>query len=85
LFVIRVRDRQALQGHLADHGVATVVHYPTPVHLLGAYEDLGYRRGAFPETETHSGECLSLPMYPHLAEDQIDHVVAAIRSFFGAS
>jgi dTDP-4-amino-4,6-dideoxygalactose transaminase len=83
LFVIRVSERDSLAEHLSRRGVSTVVHYPTPIHLLGAYEGLGHRRGSFPETEAHADECLSLPMYPHLETSQVEQVCAAIREFYG--
>jgi dTDP-4-amino-4,6-dideoxygalactose transaminase len=51
---------------LQQRGIATGIHYPTPVHLLPAYADLGYKKGAFPNSEKAANEVLSLPMYPEL-------------------
>src|SRR2546422_8606737 len=48
LYVVRVRDRDGLRGHLGRVGIATGIHYPIPVHLQDACADLGYGRGAFP-------------------------------------
>lgn len=83
LYVVRVENgqREALQRHLHDHGVATGIHYPAPVHLTNAFHSLGYRKGAFPVAEQYAGEILSLPMYPELADEQIDYVAQTIRSF----
>ncbi|MCX6406068.1 MAG: DegT/DnrJ/EryC1/StrS family aminotransferase [Propionibacteriales bacterium] len=67
LFVIRCDDRTTLQGELTRHGVETLVHYPTPVHLSPAYADHGYRPGSFPRAERLADEVLSLPIGPHLA------------------
>ncbi|MES1256199.1 MAG: DegT/DnrJ/EryC1/StrS family aminotransferase, partial [Acidobacteriota bacterium] len=84
LFVVRSPNRDALQAHLASLGIETAVHYPVPVHLMGAYRHLGYRAGAFPEAERASREVLSLPMYPELADAQIDRVADAVHRFRGA-
>jgi dTDP-4-amino-4,6-dideoxygalactose transaminase len=81
LFVIRHPRRDALQRFLAVQGIGTIIHYPIPVHLQGAYRDLGYLPGALPVTERTAGEILSLPLHPYLTEDQIDRVAAAVREF----
>ena len=84
LFVIRTTRRAELQQHLAAAGVGTQVHYPTPPHLSKAYASGGGRRGDFPVAEKLADEVLSLPIGPHITGDQVDHVCASIRRFFGA-
>lgn len=79
LYVVRVNDRDGLQRHLTERGVATGIHYPIPIHLQPAYRDLGYGPGDFPVTERIAGGILSLPMYPEITEDQISYVVASLR------
>lgn len=69
---------------LNSHGVQTGIHYPIPVHLLPAYSDLGYKAGAFPESERVSTQELSLPIYPELTEYQIQTVSQAILNFQAA-
>jgi dTDP-4-amino-4,6-dideoxygalactose transaminase len=83
LYVVRSADRDALQGFLRARGVAALVHYPVPVHLQPAYR--GRLRGSdhLPETEQAAREVLSLPIYPELAREDLDAVVAAIRAFRG--
>jgi dTDP-4-amino-4,6-dideoxygalactose transaminase len=81
LFVVRSADRDRLRAHLAALGVQTGVHYARPVHLTGAYRDLGYGVGAFPQAERAAREVLSLPMYPELIDRQIDRVVDGITRF----
>jgi dTDP-4-amino-4,6-dideoxygalactose transaminase len=66
IYAIRSANREKWQAALQAHGIATGIHYPTPVHLLPAYADLGYRAGAFPHSEAAANEVLSLPMYPEL-------------------
>ena len=81
LFVVRHPRRDELQRHLAEAGIETLIHYPVPPHLSGAYSDLGQRQGAYPITEEQSRTVLSLPIGPHLNEEAQNHVIAAIRSF----
>jgi dTDP-4-amino-4,6-dideoxygalactose transaminase len=59
--------------------VACVIHYPNPVHLLKAYEELGLGTGSFPVTERFATEILSLPMYPELSDTQIETVVQKLK------
>ena len=54
------------------------VHYPAPVHLLPAFEDLGYRRGDFPLSEGLADEILSLPIYPGITAEQQMRVVEVL-------
>jgi dTDP-4-amino-4,6-dideoxygalactose transaminase len=84
LFVIETAHRDALRDHLAEAGVETGIHYPRPIHLQEAYEDLRLPVGAFPESERLAGRMLSLPMYPQLVVEQIAYVARCIREFFGA-
>lgn len=74
--------RDDLQKHLADKGVATIIYYPLPLHMQKLYADLGFKVGDHPVAEAVAKRILPLPMYPELTDEQVDHVVAAIRSFF---
>ena len=66
LYVVRVKNRDRLQAHLARANITTQVHYPVPLHLQAAYATLGHKIGDFPVTEKAAAEILSLPMYPQL-------------------
>lgn len=78
LYVIEVDDRERAMTALAERGIATGIHYPVPIHLQPAYRELAQRAGAYPRTERSASRILSLPMYPELAESQIDRVVVAL-------
>jgi len=78
-FAIRVPDRDAVRGRMAERGVQTAVYYPRPLHLQPMYRDLGYGKGDFPEAERAAREVLCLPMYPELTDAQVDEVVEACR------
>jgi dTDP-4-amino-4,6-dideoxygalactose transaminase len=73
VYGVRVADRDAVRGRLAGK-VATNAHYPIPVHLQPAFADLGYRLGDFPVAEAFCDETLSLPMFPGIADDEVDAV-----------
>jgi dTDP-4-amino-4,6-dideoxygalactose transaminase len=73
-FVIETPHRDVLQKKLADAQIGTLIHYPIPPHLQGAYAPSGWRRGDFPLAERMADRVLSLPMGPHLASNEIDYV-----------
>jgi dTDP-4-amino-4,6-dideoxygalactose transaminase len=83
LFVIRHPDRDRLRDWLAHAGVETLVHYPVPPHLSGAYAGLGYSRGDLPMTEHLARTVLSLPIGPHLDAPSVDQVVQAMATYEG--
>jgi dTDP-4-amino-4,6-dideoxygalactose transaminase len=76
--------REVLQESLYSQGIETGIHYPTPCHLQPAFAFLGYRVGDFPQAELLSQEMLSLPMYPGLAEAQVNRVVGALSQALAA-
>lgn len=80
LFVIRHPDRDALARRLNAAGIGTMIHYPVPPHLQGAYASLGIGKGALPVSESLHEQVLSLPIGPHVTNDQIDEVIAAVRN-----
>lgn len=81
LFVVRTVHRDALQEHLAQAGVQSLIHYPIAPHLQPAYSDLGISPGGLPVSEALHREVLSLPVGPHQDEEQTATVVEAVRSF----
>jgi dTDP-4-amino-4,6-dideoxygalactose transaminase len=83
LFVVRHPRRDELQRHLAEQGVGTLIHYPIPPHLQPAYAELGLAQGAFPLAERQANEVLSLPMGPHLSDEEVGYVVSQICAFRG--
>lgn len=78
LYVIRVKNRDQLQMHLAHANIMAQVHYPTPLHLQTAYANLGHKKGDFPVTEGAVAEILSLPMYPQLDHHQQERIVQVV-------
>jgi len=82
LYAIRVPERDRVLAALHDAEIGAGVHYPLPIHLQGAFRDLGYSRGDFPVAERAADELLSLPIYPGIRPDQQEHVVSVLASSF---
>jgi dTDP-4-amino-4,6-dideoxygalactose transaminase len=78
LYVVQVEERDRVLAALQGAGVGAGIHYPTPLHLTGAYAHLGLGAGAFPVAEAAAGRILSLPMFPHLTGEQQERVVATL-------
>ena len=83
IFAVRCKTRDALEKHLADRGIGTNKHYPTPIHLQGAYRELGLAQGALPLAEEISATELSLPMYYGMTEAQVQAVIDAVNEYEG--
>jgi dTDP-4-amino-4,6-dideoxygalactose transaminase len=79
LFVVHHPRRDAFQQKLTATDIGTLIHYPVPPHLSGAYADAGWKRGAFPIAEAMADSVLSLPMGPHLSQEQTGYVVEQVR------
>ncbi|MBI3852469.1 MAG: DegT/DnrJ/EryC1/StrS family aminotransferase [Verrucomicrobia bacterium] len=84
LYVVRHPRRDELKKHLEAHKIGCALHYPVPLHLQKCYGSLGHRAGDFPVVEKAARECLSLPIYPELTEEQIQQVAMVIHDFFKA-
>ena len=82
LYVVRTARREALQQHLTEQGVGTLIHYPVPPHRQQAYAHLAIPAGAFPIAEKIADTALSLPMWPGMTEEHVAGVAEAVRVFF---
>jgi dTDP-4-amino-4,6-dideoxygalactose transaminase len=83
LYVIRTADRDALRQSLGAAGVETGIHYPAPVHRQRGYaERVRVPAGGLPVSERLCGTILSLPLYPELAEGEVERVIAAVHAHF---
>ncbi|KXU36213.1 erythromycin biosynthesis sensory transduction protein eryC1 [Cephaloticoccus primus] len=82
-FTLTHPRRDALRAHLADCGVGTDLIYPKPLHLQKCYAGLGYAAGALPVAERVAAQCLSLPIFPELSDEQVGHVIRSFNRFTG--
>ncbi|MFE6053447.1 DegT/DnrJ/EryC1/StrS family aminotransferase [Kitasatospora sp. NPDC056446] len=86
LYPVRIgpgRDRDEVLAALHAAGIGAGVHYPVPVHLQPAFRHLGHRAGSFPVAERAARELLSLPLHPHLTEEQQVRVAQALARALG--
>ena len=79
LFVIRTKEREALQSHLAKNCIQTLVHYPIAPHHQQAY--MSWRKQSYPITEAIHNEVLSLPISPVMTNGQVQKVIKAVNGF----
>jgi dTDP-4-amino-4,6-dideoxygalactose transaminase len=83
LLVVRVSQRDRVRAELATRGIQTGVHYPTPCHWQPPLRQFAER--LLPVAEQSAGELLSLPMFPHMTEDQVDYVCESLRDALQAA
>ena len=79
VYAIRLKNRNIVQKRLCENGVSAIIHYPIPLHLQKAYKHLGYKRGDFPVAEKVAREIVSLPLFPHMKNNQINFVVDKLK------
>ncbi len=79
LYVVQHPQRNWLQQHLHEAGIGTLIHYPIPPHLQAAYAELGFTKGNFLIAEQIHEKILSLPMFPSMAAEQVNQVIANCR------
>ncbi len=70
----------AALARIEARGLKCDVHYRWPIHLMRGYDDLGYREGQFPVAENKAQRIFSLPMYPHLKDEEVDEVIEVVRA-----
>ena len=78
-YVIRTQMRDKIRQTLKVAGIATGVHYPTPLHLQPAFEKYRHREGQFPVSEAAADQILSLPLYAELADEDIKRICELIN------
>jgi UDP-2-acetamido-2-deoxy-ribo-hexuluronate aminotransferase len=78
---IKNNKRDGLQEHLKKNNVPSMIYYPVGLHMQKAYEDLGYREGDFPVTESLCHEVLSLPMHTELDEEQLNYITRTVLDY----
>lgn len=81
-FTVRAPERDALQRHLAEQGIAARVYYPIPLPVQPCFASLGHREGDFPVSERLAREVLSLPLFPGIGDARVDRVAEVVRGFY---
>lgn len=85
LFVIQSEERDRLQEHLRARNIETLIHYPVPCHLQQAFRKIKHRCCDLPITERVANQVLSLPMFPTLSVEGVEHIARCVNSFAGAT
>ncbi|MFA5104328.1 MAG: DegT/DnrJ/EryC1/StrS family aminotransferase [Candidatus Margulisiibacteriota bacterium] len=80
-YTMEMDGREPAIEHLKANGVSAFVYYPNPLHLQKAYDNLGYKKGDFPESEKIGLRMLSIPVHPFLSDSEKDTVTAALKGF----
>lgn len=82
-YIIRINKRGALRDYLTKKEIQTTVMYESPIPLQTAYRQrFGFAPGIAPNAEKFAKEILAIPMHPGLVDEDINKIVASIRSFF---
>jgi dTDP-3-amino-3,4,6-trideoxy-alpha-D-glucose transaminase len=80
-FVVEARDRDGLREHLANGGVSTAIHYPTPIHRTPAYASAGLPEGSLHVSEALAQRICSLPIHPSMTDEEVQRTAAAVCEF----
>ncbi|MES2544111.1 MAG: UDP-4-amino-4,6-dideoxy-N-acetyl-beta-L-altrosamine transaminase [Bacteroidota bacterium] len=83
LYIIEVDDRLGLYNYLRENKIFAQIHY-IPCHLMPYYRQFGWKEGDMPFAEAYYKNCISLPMYPTLTEEEQQYVIDKINSFYNA-
>jgi len=78
-YTILTEHRDKVSDALKDESIPSVAYYAVPVHLQGAFSNLGHKPGDFPVTERVASHCLSLPMYPYISMEDQKHIASTLR------
>ena len=81
-FTLRVTNgkRDALMEHLAANQIGSAIYYPVPLHRQECFSNLAGVEAGLPICEKMADEVLSIPIYPELSTEQIDHVINTIAN-----
>jgi len=82
-YCVRHPERDRIMGEMKKDGIPIMIYYPKPLHLQGAFGDLGYSIGDFPVSEAVSNDIFALPMYPYLGKEEQDMVISSLRKAIG--
>lgn len=81
IFAVRVKRREEFERYLNENGIGTTIHYPTPIHLQGAYSNMGITQGSLPIAEEISATEISLPMYYGMKSQEIQYIIETVNKY----
>jgi dTDP-4-amino-4,6-dideoxygalactose transaminase len=81
LFVVLCAERDALQQHLHERDISSIVHYPVPAHRQAPYVSIQRDPKGLRQSEQFASDCLSIPCHGGLSDDEVSQVINAVNSF----
>jgi UDP-4-amino-4,6-dideoxy-N-acetyl-beta-L-altrosamine transaminase len=81
LYVLEVKDRLGLYNYLKQNNISCQIHY-IPCHLMPYYRNFGWKEGDMPNSELYYKNCISIPMFPSMTDDDIERVITEIHKFY---
>jgi UDP-4-amino-4,6-dideoxy-N-acetyl-beta-L-altrosamine transaminase len=82
LYVLEVKDRHGLYAHLSSKGILVQIHY-IPMHLMPYYKQFGWESGDMPKAENYYKNCVSIPIFPGLSDEDQEYIITTIKEYFG--
>lgn len=81
IFPVFCDNRAEFIEYLEKKGIHTLIHYPTPIHMQGAYSDMNCKEGDYPIAEKICATEVSIPLYPGLTDEEIEYIINSINEF----
>ncbi|MBE6028688.1 MAG: DegT/DnrJ/EryC1/StrS family aminotransferase [Clostridiales bacterium] len=81
-YVFLTDDKDGMISYLGEHGVGAGMFYPVPLHLQKAFNDLGYKEGDLPVSESVCKRSVCLPVFPELTDEEVEYVIETVCSYF---
>ena len=81
LFVIRTKNRDKILNEFTSHKVEFGIHYPIPIHRQKAYKDHKQFNSKIKNADNYGDQLLSLPIFPHMKNDEINRVVSVLEKY----
>lgn len=81
VYYLTLEERDAFREYMKENGIATGVYFPVPLHLQRVFENLGYKKGDFPNAEFAAEHMVTIPMFPELSQDEITSIIKCVKNF----
>ena len=79
LFILQSENREEIESKLKEKGIATGTYYKVPMHLQKAFNDLGYKKGDFPNVEYLSERTFAIPLFPEMNDEEREYIINSIK------
>lgn len=79
LFILQSENREEIESKLKEKNIATGTYYKVPMHLQKAFNDLGYKKGDFPNAEYLSERTFAIPLFPEMNDEEREYIINSIK------